>query len=326
MTVTTARQNAVAKQDETIASNVAKIEATRRPSALEMMASRLNITPNGLKNTLMGTAFKGADDDQFAALIIVANEYGLNPLTKEIYAFPAKGGIVPMVSIDGWIRIMNQHPMFDGIDFVDLPDVNGKLYAIEAVIHRKDRTRPIRVTEYLEECKRNTDPWSKSPARMLRHRSLIQCARYAFGFSGIYADDGEIIGDVQLVGETSNTPMPRRIDYVDQQDDEEAARDLDAKAIAAERGLSDGEQVDEDGVITNSSKPQRASDEENLEAPHPAQAKANEIIAASKRCAAIVDLNKLVDASSNDVMSMPDEFAAMANEAFEQARNRLSNI
>jgi phage recombination protein Bet len=235
MTVTTARQNAVAKQDDAIASNVAKIEQTRRPSALEMMASRLNITPNGLKTTLMGTAFKDANDDQFAALIIVANEYGLNPLTKEIYAFPAKGGIVPMVSIDGWIRIMNQHPMFDGIEFVDLPDANGKLYAIESVIYRKDRTRPIRVVEYLEECKRNTDPWNKSPARMLRHRALIQCARYAFGFSGIVSDD-EMMGEIQLTADAQPTPAApaRKAKAITHQaartdEDEATARALDSQ-------------------------------------------------------------------------------------------------
>ena len=43
----------------------------------------------------------------------------LNPFTKEIYAFPdsKSGGIVPMVSIDGWCRIINEHPQLDGIGF-----------------------------------------------------------------------------------------------------------------------------------------------------------------------------------------------------------------
>ncbi|WP_208431614.1 recombinase RecT, partial [Bartonella doshiae] len=35
----------------------------------------------------------------------------------------------------------------------------------------------------------NSDPWKKYPARMLRHKATIQCARYAFGFSGIYEED-----------------------------------------------------------------------------------------------------------------------------------------
>lgn len=224
----TARTAAAARQEQAVTANVAKIEQAKKPSALEVMASRLNISPQGLKNTLCATVFKDANDDQFAALVIVANEYGLNPLTKEIYAFPAKGGITPMVSIDGWIKIMNSHPAFDGIEFTDLPDEKGQLYAIEAVVYRKDRSRPIRVVEYLVECKRNTDPWNKSPARMLRHRALIQGVRYAFGFSGIYADDEvDQIGEIQLVPETPAMPMRSAIAHKPTEVDEETARSLD---------------------------------------------------------------------------------------------------
>lgn len=234
----TARSRAIATADNAIENNVAKIESAKRPNALESMASRLNISAASLKTTLMNTVFKDANDDQFAALVIVANEYQLNPLTKEIYAFPAKGsGIVPMVSIDGWIRIMNSHPMFDGIEFEDIPDVNGNLMAIEATIWRKDRTRPIKVTEYLEECKRNTDPWNKSPARMLRHRSLMQCARYAFGFSGIHTED-DFVAEVSLGGDLTPEPAPmRNITNKTRKDptegqptevDEETARAIDA--------------------------------------------------------------------------------------------------
>ena len=52
-----------------------------------------------LVSTLKQTAFKGqVTDAQMTALLIVANQYGLNPWTKEIYAFPDKNnGIVPVV-------------------------------------------------------------------------------------------------------------------------------------------------------------------------------------------------------------------------------------
>ena len=51
---------------------------------------------SGLMDTLKATAFKGqVSDAQMTALLIVANQYGLNPWTKEIYAFPDKNnGIV----------------------------------------------------------------------------------------------------------------------------------------------------------------------------------------------------------------------------------------
>jgi RecT family len=47
----------------------------------------------------------------------------------------------------------------------------------------------VTVTEYLAECWRDSEPWIRWPRRMLRHKALIQCARYAFGFSGIIDQD-----------------------------------------------------------------------------------------------------------------------------------------
>jgi len=161
----------------------------QKASALQLMAGKYSVEPKKLLETLKNTVFRGATADGLAALVVVANEYGLNPPCKEIYAFPATGGgIVPVVSIDGWIRMMNDHPQFDGIDYEFEHDEQGKLVACTSVIYRKDRTKPVRVTEYMVECRRNTDPW-KMEHRMLRHKATIQGARVAFGFSGITDED-----------------------------------------------------------------------------------------------------------------------------------------
>lgn len=137
-----------------------------------------------LKHVLTQTVFKGANDEQLVALMIVANQYGLNPFTKEIYAFPSKGSITPIVSVDGWSRLINDNPNCDGIQF-EQDDASAT-----CKIYRKDRTHPTIVTEYLSECEMTNSPvWKKYPKRMLRHKALIQCARVAFGFSGIYDED-----------------------------------------------------------------------------------------------------------------------------------------
>lgn len=157
----------------------------------------------GLIETLKATAFKGqVSDAQMTALLIVANQYGLNPWTKEIYAFPDKNnGIVPVVGVDGWSRIMNGHPQFDGMEF-DQDDAS-----CTCRIFRKDRSRPVAVTEYMTECKRpNVGPWSSHPKRMLRHKAMIQCARLAFGFGGIYdQDEAERITEVDVTSQGSHT-------------------------------------------------------------------------------------------------------------------------
>lgn len=161
-----------------------------RASALAAMAQRFNVEPSKLLSTLKNTVFKGASDDELMALVIVANEYNLNPLKKEIYAFPAKGGgIVPVVGIDGWINIMNSHPKFDGVEFEMEHGEDGKPISCTATINVKDRSRPVKVTEYYDECKRNTDPWNAMPRRMLRNRALAQCVRIAFTAGGITDED-----------------------------------------------------------------------------------------------------------------------------------------
>jgi phage recombination protein Bet len=127
--------------------------------------------------------------EEFAAFLLVAKEYSLNPLTKEIYAFAAKGGgIVPIVSIDGWVNLVNSHGACDGFEFDMEHDAKGNLVSCTCRMFRKDRSKPVAVTEYLSECIRNTEPWAMKH-RMLRHKAMIQAARYAFGFSGIYDED-----------------------------------------------------------------------------------------------------------------------------------------
>lgn len=167
------------------------------------LAKQFNIPEsNELVSVLKATAFKGnVSDAQMSALLIVANQYKLNPWTREIYAFPDKNnGIVPVVGVDGWSRIINTHPQFDGMDFKQ--DDNS----CTCVIYRKDRNHPISCTEYLEECKRGTGPWQSHPKRMLRHKALVQCARLAFGYTGIFDQD-----EAERIVEVDVTPQSGRV-------------------------------------------------------------------------------------------------------------------
>jgi len=165
--------------------------ATQQPrSIVQDMADQYGMDRRAFEATLKATVIPAnVSNEQFAAFLLVAKEYNLNPLTKEIWAFPARnGGISPIVSIDGWANIINSNPAMDGLEYEDI-FTDGLLSAIKCVIYRKDRSRPIAITEYMNECKGNTDTWKRWPARMLRHKATIQCARMAFGFSGIYDED-----------------------------------------------------------------------------------------------------------------------------------------
>ena len=182
----------------------------RGPSLIAKTAGRFGVEPEKLMATLKATAFrtdKAVTDEQMLALLVVADQYGLNPFTKEIYAFPDKGGIVPVVGVDGWSRIVNEHPQFDGMAF-SMPD-DGNSCTCE--IFRKDRSHSISVTEYMSECKRNVAPWQSHPRRMLRHKAMIQAARMAFGFAGVFdQDEAERI----VEGEVVEMDRPRKGDKV----------------------------------------------------------------------------------------------------------------
>ena len=190
----------------------ADMSTTTNPIVTKI-AEKFSVDSESLLSTLKATAFKQSGDnvitnEQMYALLIVSDQYNLNPFTKEIYAFPDKfGGIVPVVSVDGWNRIANEHPHFDGVEFEYSIDVvrpegaGAHCHAwIETILYRKDRKHPTRVREYLDECYKTpyqdyvtgqvkNGPWQSHPKRMLRHKSEIQCYRVGFGFVGIYDED-----------------------------------------------------------------------------------------------------------------------------------------
>lgn len=203
-------------------------------------AGQFNLSPAEMKNTLIRTVFPGnqqVTDEQFIQFVAVAKQYGLNPLVKEIYAFPAKGGgIQPIVSIDGWLTMINRHADMDGLETDDKIE-DGKLVAITARIFVKNRSKPVTVTEYMAECRRDTDVWKRWPARMLRHKAVIQCARYAFGFSGIMDEDEYDRSMSKDITGSASATVIEQIALIDEQQLSElrdmlAATDSDESAFA----------------------------------------------------------------------------------------------
>lgn len=213
-----------------MATNLAVVKNT---SLISRFASKFSVDEAEVMNIIKSTAFKQRDgsaptDNQMMALLIVADQYGLNPFVKEIYAYPDKSnGIVPVVGVDGWSRIMNDHPQMDGIEFrysEEKVKHKGKDCNewIECVIYRKDRTKPIVVREYFDEVVRSTSfatPWDTHPKRMHRHKAEIQCTRIAFGFAGIYDEDEAqriLEKDVTSQGETLSSEPQAKAYYTEE--------------------------------------------------------------------------------------------------------------
>jgi phage recombination protein Bet len=206
--------------------------ATTKPSAINLMASRLSVEPTKLFDTLKATVFAKATNEELLALVVVANEFGLNPFLKELYAFPAKGGgIVPIVSVDGWNKMLVREPSFDGIEFEFVEDENGVPVSCTATIHVKNRSHPVKITEYMAECKRNSDPWNNMPHRMLRNRTLCQASRVAFGFSGVRHE--EEVTEIEVSSVVTSKEPAKLPDKIVTSDSKTPQAELEAITVAA---------------------------------------------------------------------------------------------
>jgi phage recombination protein Bet len=188
-----------AKQEKGNKQEVAVVGDKTSKNAITALAQRLQISAEELNKTLRETAFKECKTEaQFIAALVVANTYGLNPLLKEVTAFPGSGGgVIPVVMIDGWISLVTRHPKYNGVKLTENRNPEGKpnksgtiVDSITVEFYVKGQEFPVVVTEYMDECWDGTkNPWKKWPIRMLRHKAYIQGARVAFGFSGIYDED-----------------------------------------------------------------------------------------------------------------------------------------
>ena len=137
------------------------------------------------------TIWSQADLDR---LLMLSERLGLDPLNNEIYATEVtpengkKARMVFVVGVDGWSKIINSHPKFDGMKFVESAPGDDELpLYIECTIFRKDRRVATSIREYMYEAHTGQGAWLTHPRRMLRHKAMVQCARACFGLGGVYA-------------------------------------------------------------------------------------------------------------------------------------------
>ena len=240
-------------------------------------AERYGFREDELLNTLAQTAFRQQNGsvptrEQLLSLLSVADSYGLNPFIRQIWALSdRKGGVLPVISVDGWVSIMNSYPQSDGMEFSypdELITFDEDMKAchpwMECVIHRKDREHAIRVREYLDELyrpavikngKKFPGPWQTCPKRMLRHKCQIQGIRIAYGLSGLFEPDeaerlletqmGEPVPDLREaesksvetasdVEKEKSQPVPSEPDVLDEALTEMAGELLAVKDMAAD--------------------------------------------------------------------------------------------
>lgn len=168
-----------------------------QPDLIDRAVARSGLTRESFVKSLTQTAFDGIaawTQADLERLLVAAETHQLNPLNREIFALSSSleplQPVLLVVGVDGWSKILNAQPQFDGMQFLEASEqVNNVPAWIECTIYRKDRTVPVAVKEYFQEVRGEHMSWLTHPRRMLRHKALTQCARLAFSLSGIYDSD-----------------------------------------------------------------------------------------------------------------------------------------
>ena len=117
------------------------------------------------------------------SILRVAKRYQLNPVLGQIdWELNLDGSYEVYIPIDGWITMIHREPSFKGFSFSQATETEeGIPIWMECSIYRADLMHPITVREYYAELKTDHPIWNQMPRRMLRHKTLQQCARLAFG-------------------------------------------------------------------------------------------------------------------------------------------------
>ena len=181
-------------------------------NALAVIAASNGVTQEEVAEVLRGMIISGkgqhgaqATNAEMTVVSSIFAKYDLNPFIREGHAFVSGGKLQVMIGLDGWLKIANRHPEFDGYEQFDNFDDKGDLVSVTTKIYVKNRRFPTPHTEYMKEAFVSTSPaWKKFPFRMLAGKSLGQCVRKAFGVS-------EVLDDDEASRITANSPREKDI-------------------------------------------------------------------------------------------------------------------
>jgi phage recombination protein Bet len=139
---------------------------------------------------LRDTVAPGLTNGEFALFAEMCRATGLNPALKEIWAIKAGGRLQLMTGINGFLKIANAHPAFDGME-VSFEWDGKQLVSSTVKVYRKDRRFPSVATAYLSEYGKGTPIWKSMPSIMLSKCAKSLALREAFvnELGGLYTQE-----------------------------------------------------------------------------------------------------------------------------------------
>jgi hypothetical protein len=167
-----------------------EIAKTEKRSLVAELANAAGLEPAAYYKTMQEMCgCQGASPENFAGLLMVAKQLGLNPITRQLYLMKTQRGVQVVVPVDGYLSLMRRHPDYLSSTCEMGSDDIGGNYAEVTIFTRSQHAAglpPFKHREYMKECQGNSGPWRSHPTRMLKHKAYSQAVRYCFG---VYAPD-----------------------------------------------------------------------------------------------------------------------------------------
>jgi len=164
--------------------------------------------------TIRNTVAKDATESEFKMFITLSTRYGLDPFNKEIFFWKVKGRPTIMTSRDGYLKIADRHPEYDGLvsDVVRENDSfkretngiyhqyssnRGEIIGAYALVYRKDRSYPIYIFASFDEYNASSRVWNQYPSAMILKVAESMALKRAFTVSGLVSREEMEVSQMQ---------------------------------------------------------------------------------------------------------------------------------
>lgn len=174
-------------------------------------------------DTLKQTVCRGATDAQFRMFLEVCKGTGLNPFLKEIWFVPNVG---VMAGRDGYLRVANEHPMFNGMETLVERDKEGMPIKATCKVWRKDREHPVTCEAYYNEYRKDSQVWKTYKSAMISKVAEVLALKRSFSINGLVTEEE--------IGEPA-PPKPRTLAEIEQR---HAAEVHEAEVVIEEESHS----------------------------------------------------------------------------------------
>ena len=179
-------------------------------------------------NTIRNTVAPKASDDELKMFLSIATTYGLDPFLREIWCVDMNGRNVITTGRDGYLKIANRNPNFDGMvsDVVHAGDRfmkegdnikhvytvsnRGPIVGAYALVYRKDRAHSSYFFAPFSEYNKGFNAWKQYPSAMIQKVAESMALKRAFSISGLVTEEEISNNDNNIQQQVQPTPEELR--------------------------------------------------------------------------------------------------------------------